>query len=606
MPHLLHATESSRVPQRFVFLDTEAHRKRVAGGEVQTWRLGVTSCVTWRHDLDDWAMPAMVDHDMPAGLWAAVIAHARPNCRTVVVAHNLGYDLRIADGLALLAANGWELEKLSLSAGHVGFDAVKDRLRLVFVDSLTVLPVGLGRLGEMCNRPKLPLPDETASDEEHYARCRKDVEILRESYLYIVDALRERDIGCWARTGASIGWSTFVRRHLDEKVFVHGDDELREVEREACYAGRTEVWRHGLLAGGQWHEWDAELAYAHVLSDESLPAYYVDKVIAPPTRYIAKTYGPWRYLCHATVSQPVPVLPTSDAHGFYHPVGTMTGWWWDVELLEAERAGAVVTIDVAHRYAARKWLETWANWIIDLVDDQRYPDTRILALAAKHWQRSLVGRSAMRYSDWTDMGDAFTSETLYQAIYDLDDGRAGTMFQCGGQRFVAWERKWWDQALPQLLSSVMAHCRVRLWRAMTIAGLDHVAYTDTDSLIVDAVGHKALEASADAGELHSLRHKGVIKGVTIKAPRWVEGTGYVRRAGVPKGAERRGESKFSGEVWEGFGESIAEGHPAAVVVSAWAGELSAVDWRRRHLAGGRTEAFTVCDGVRVDETEATG
>ena len=606
MPHLLHTTESSRVPQRFVFLDTEAHRRRVAGGEEQTWRLGVTSCVTWRHDLEDWAMPPMVDHDTPGGLWAAVVAHARPNCRTVVVAHNLGYDLRIANGLELLAANGWELEKLSLSAGHVGFDAVQGRMRIVLVDSLTVLPASLATLGEMCNRPKLPLPLESDGDEEHYARCRRDVEILREAYLYIVNALRERDLGCWARTGASIAWSTLARRHLTDKVLVHGDDELREVEREACYAGRTEAWRHGTMKRGQWHEWDYELAYAHVLSSESLPAYYVDKVVAPPVQYIAKTVGSWRYLCHARVSQPVPVLPASDEHGFYHPVGTMSGWWWDVELLEAARAGAVVTIDTAHRYAGRRWLETWANWVIDLCDDKRYPDTRVLALAAKHWQRSLVGRSAMRYRDWHEVGPAFTDETIYQPIVDLDDGTAGVMFQCGGQRFEAWDRRWWDQALPQLLSSVMAHCRVRLWRAMTVAGLDHVAYVDTDSLIVDGVGHRALLAAVELGELGSLRDKGVVGSLTIKAPRWIEGTGYVKRSGVPNGATARGQNAFAGEVWEGFGESIAEGHPSTVVVRDWQGEMTAADWRRIHVAGGRTEPFTVCDGVRVDEREATG
>lgn len=606
MAHLLHATESSRVPQRFVFLDTEAHRRRVAGGEEQTWRLGVTSCVTWRHDLDDWAMPAMVDHDTPGGLWAAVVGHARPNCRTVVVAHNLGYDLRIARGLELLVAEGWSLEKLSLSAGHVGFDAVKGRMRLVFVDSLTVLPASLATIGEMLGREKLPLPDESDDDEMHYARCRRDVEILRQAYLYVTDALRERDLGCWARTGASIGWSTFVRRHLTDKVLVHGDDELREIEREACYAGRTEAWRHGRLPRGTWHEWDHELAYAHVLSAEALPAYYVDKVLRPRLSSIGRTTDQWRWLCRATVSAPVPVLPCADEHGFYHPVGTFSGWWWDVELLEAERAGCTVQVDVAHRYAARQWLSSWANWVIDLCDDKRYPDTRILALAAKHWQRSLVGRSAMRYRDWSEVGPAFTDETLYQTIADLDDGTVGVMFQCGGQRFEAWDRRWWDQALPQLLSSVMAHCRVNLWRAMVTAGLDHVAYVDTDALIVDEVGHRALADAVASGQLGSLRDKGVVKNLTIKAPRWIEGAGYTKRAGVPNGARSTGARTFAGETWEGFGESIAGGHPDTVVVRDWQGEMVALDWRRRHVAKGRTEPYTVCDGVRVDESEETG
>jgi hypothetical protein len=59
-----------------------------------------------------------------------------------------------------------------------------------------------------------------------------------------------------------------------------------------------------------------------------------------------------------------------------------------------------VQVSSAHRYSAERWLATWAEWVIAAVDDRSTPEARIRALAAKHWQRAVVGRSAMHFRSW--------------------------------------------------------------------------------------------------------------------------------------------------------------------------------------------------------------
>lgn len=599
MPHLLHSQKTSRVPRRFVFIDTESHRATRDGIETQTWRCGVVSEVHWQSKEHQWSEPVTTDHLDPGTFWQTITRAARENARTVVVAHNLSYDLRISDALAQLDALGWDIDRITMSQGHVGFDATRGKLRLILVDSLTVLPKSNDELAKVLNLTKPKLPAERDSDETFLVRCRSDVRITMTAYLTVVDALRLGDLGCWGRSGSGIAWNTMLRRHLSDKVFVHENDAVREIEHQAAYGGRAEAWQWGKLRKGRWTEWDFELAYANVLADESLPAYLYDEVASPSLSHIRNTMGKWRHLVDATVTLEAPVLPWRDEKGVVYPVGTFRGTWWDVELLTASDEGAQITIHNALRYKGAKWLETWAHWVIDLVDDKSTPEAVVLGIAAKHWQRSLVGRSSMRYRGWEEQGDAFIHGVSYMPLADLDSGEFGACLQINGRRWEAWGRQWWDSALPQLLSAVIAHCRVNLWRAMRVAGLAHVVYVDTDALIVDAEGSQRVRKAVAAGHLGSLREKSTMTRMDIWAPRYVVAPGYTRIAGVSRGRRRIAEHVYEGQTWERFGESLQSDGGRSVRIRPVVATLDGIDWHRRHLLGGLTEAYVVADGERV-------
>ena len=604
MPHLLHEMKSTRVPRRYVFLDTEARRTRSHGVETQVWRCGVTAEIHWQSKEQQWSRPAYLEHKTPESLWQTIAEASRVDARTVVVAHNLSYDLRISDGLRILCDLGYEIEKLSLSQGHVGFDAVLDRRRLVLIDSLTVLPRSIEELAKALEMTKPPLPRDDATDAAFLKRCRADVAILMRAYLVIVDELRLKDLGCWARTGSGMAWNTFLRWHLSDKVLVHERDDIRTIEHEASHGGRAEAWQWGRLRKGTWTEYDFALAYANVLATESLPAYLYDATGPVSINHVRKTLGPWRWLIHARVRTESPVLPCKDEHGTFYPVGTFEGTWWDVELLAAIEEGAEVEILGTLRYKGSKYLETWANWVIDAVADTSTPDRQIFGIAAKHWQRSLVGRSSMRFRGWSEVGPAFLEGVSYMPLADLDAGTFGACLQINGRRWEAWQRTWWDNALPQLLSAVIAHCRVNLWQAMRTAGLEHVVYVDTDALITDSEGSRRIEAALARGELGSLRAKHRMTRLDIWAPRYVNAPGYTRIAGVPRQRTKTGEHTYTGEVWERLPEALSTGNTSSVIIKPVSIEMSAIDWHRRHLEDGTTEPYRVVDGVRIDELKA--
>jgi hypothetical protein len=519
------------------------------------------------------------------------------------MAHKLDYDLRISRGLELLPAMGWELSRPTFNGEHVTLEATKGDAKIVLADTLTLLPRGLEHVGNLLDCPKLPLPDEDGPEEEWWARCTTDVEILARAYMIVVDWLSRQDLGGWARTGPGIGWHTLLRRHMHHSVLVHGRPEVREAEAAAMYAGRAEVWRHGQLHHGPYHEWDYALAYANVCRESYLPSVLMDQVARPKLDRIERSWPTRAWLVKADVSTDVPVLPVADDIGVLWPVGTFQGWWWDVELVEAARAGAVVAPLTAWRYVAAPWLASWAEWAIGVVADDTTPEARVRALAAKHWTRTIVGRSAMRYRSWEDQGAAWSPGASYMPMLDRQSGERGACLTLGNQRWEAWGQEWWGDALPQLLGAVMARCRVNLWRSMAEAGHKHLVYMDTDSLIVDRTGHDRLKSAAAAGRLGSMRYKGSHDTLEVTAPQLVEGSTYRRLAGVPKGAQRTGHDTYDGEVWEGITTSMAEGHPGEVRIRRAQIALSGLDTRRAHLPGGATAPFTMAGGVRQARQE---
>lgn len=603
--HYLRPSKGTRVPRRYVFFDTEAHRAKRGPVETQTWRCGATYALRWSKSTNRWSDPEIGAHSEPEGLWRTITGWARKDSRTVVVAHNLAYDLRIAKAFEVLPALGWKLGRPVLAGDHVSVDAECEGRKLCFVDSRTYLPHSLEVIAARLGMTKPALPGEDDAPAIWAARCRADVEILAAAYMAIVDWLLDQDLGNWGRTGPATGWSVMLRSFLTDKVLVHARADVRDLEAKAMYAGRAETWRWGKLHGGPWHVWDYANAYAEVCRDVALPAILRGEVRGAQVKTFERYTGQYCYLAEATVTLDRPALPCADANGVFWPVGTVQGWWWDVELLLAAKLGARVKVHRAWKYTAAPWLASWGDWVVGQVGAQATGVDRIRATAAKHWARSVIGRSSMRFWDFHSWGDAYVPGAGYAPITNMDSGAEGAMVTMGGQRWEAWERTWWEQALPQLLSYVMAVSRVRLWDAMEVAGFDNVVWCHTDCVVVSPLGHERLLAATSKGELGSLRYKSEQKSFTPMTPYLVDGSTYRVRAGVPRKTWQDSAGNEVGERWESLEKALATGHTSAVLVVEAIFSPDLTDTRRVHLPDGSTAAYTVSNGVRDPAIAAT-
>lgn len=590
--HYVTHNKVTRVPRAHIYLDSEAYRTETRFGETQTFRLAVTAYDRKTHGGDNWRPREWADHVTTESVWSWVDAHTQARARTVLVAHNLAYDLRLCDAFTWFPAHGWTLKGVRLAERQAWATWTNGGRTLAMVDSLSWVALSLERVGELCEIAKLPLPPWDDSDDAWFARCRRDVEILADMWRRIVGWLSADDLGNFKPTGAGQAWAAYRHRFAGARLFVHDNDDARDAERESVYAGRCEAWRHGNVTGGPFYEWDFDNAYARIGVSTDLPIKLVGES-AGRNIATAKARGrTYATLVQATVTTDVPTLPTRTKEGICWPVGTFTGTWWDNEIALAREHGARVEIERSWVYRTAPALKDFCEWVLDAIAPTNTATDPILRVVLKHWGRALIGRTAAQWSKMETCGRSDTPNVSFGPCVNVSTGQRFDLMQLGTQLIRFTDRKENPDAMVSVMAYVMAQARVNLWHAMNVAKLDRVVYVDTDSLWVDARG----DANLRAANIPSLRVKKETNALEIFGPRALRHGDVLVAAGIPKGARKTGEREFEGEVWQGLPTALRTSSADRVQVTRRLFHIRGTDHRREHLPYGKTAAIVV-DGA---------
>jgi len=417
--------------------------------------------------------------------------------------------------------------------------------------------------------------------------------IMRTAMMQIWDWVEGEDLGTWQRSGAGQAWSTWRHKFMTHQVVVHDSFEARAAEEASTTTGRCEAWRHGDQEGGPWFEWDLPLAYARICAETLLPSTYVGWIKRVHGASVFAAHEGERRLWHLEVETEQPVLPVRHEDGILWPVGRFSGWWWDHELTELERASTIVEAIECHVYRATPALKAWAEWCIRIVEDPAESETPAIQAAVKHMSRAIVGRFAARYRVWEPFGDTPDEEIALVPVWDHDAGIPGELLMLHHEAWWSDHRELGRDACPAIQSAIMAECRIRLWRCMQAAGLEVICYVDTDGLIVNYRGNNNLLAMKDEQALWGLRQKRTITELRVDGPRQLLVDGQLRYAGIPKRSRHIEGQSWADERFESLEQSLKRGSPTSVSVAPWVWQAVGVDRRRVHLADGSTETRRV-------------
>ena len=582
--HYVRHNKITSIPRNFIYIDSEARRTEHGAGEMQTFRLAVASHDKRRHDKKDWAPRETDVFHRTFDLWVWIDERTQSRARTVVVAHNLAYDVRITNALTHLPELGWSLKRIAFGHGRMWCSWRRGDRTLVLVDSMSWVPIALERLGEMVEIPKLPLPAWDDTDAAWEARCRRDVEILAAVWRLLMDWVKLNDLGNWKPTGAGQSWAAYRHRFMHERLLAHDDEGARVAERRAAWTGRCEVWQHGKPRGGPFSEWDYSAAYAHVGLDAEVPIRLVGQssnVTIEQWRRMTKKYA---VLAECTITTDVPTAPAEINGRIAWPIGTFTTTLWENEIELSIRHGAHVTVQRVWWYKRAPALHDFNRWVLAHFDSRCGNLDPVVVCAAKHWSRALVGRFGARWSEWETYGDNPGLDLGITEVIDATEGTRWNMLTIGDACKRETELTDAADSVVSIMSWVMAECRVRLWRLCELAGADNVIYMDTDAVIVNAAGTERIRGA----DVPNLALKGKWATVEMLGPRQIILSGQLKAAGVPKGAVKIAPGVYEAIVWTELGTSLRTGTSDRVEVSPRRVKVSGVDARREHLAGGRT------------------
>lgn len=587
--HNIRHNETTRIPRKHVFIDTESRPRKTKTGSVQKWRLGVAWFREGRKGSpyrDRWA-----NYETPRAMWSDITKYCGDKGRTVLWAHNLGYDVRIGEAFKHLPVLGWRITGHNIAPRGTWLEWRRGNATLCMADSTSVFATSIAKLGAMFGIGKVAIEMDSEDKPRWLERCRVDVRILGTAMCEYMAWLESDDMGNWQLTGSSQSWAAFRHKFLTHKLTVHDDERALAAERRAMWTGRCEAYWHGELKSEQVYEFDFANSYPRIARDYTVPV----KLLGPmPRGYDWRKVAGSKHsamLCHVHVKTSAPVVPTLNDGRILWPVGEFDTTLWDVEILAAIKAGATITVQEGWIYRKAPALKAWAEWILAQL---KRPDSDVPAWQKsilKHWSRALIGRLAMTYSQWEDYAQAPTNDVMRARMYDSSTGKECEIMQIGGAIFRDCGRAEWTHSMPMITGYVQAIARTQLWDILSMVPERTAIYADTDSILCTETGLAAMEKAASEYTAADLRLKRVWRGFAVYGPRQIVTGERVRVSGIPIRSVQVDKRTFRGEIWDTLPGALRKGALDTVVTRDREWTINGTDHRREGNGFGWTQPF---------------
>lgn len=529
----------------------------------------------------------------PERLWRDVSAATSARKSSYLWTHDLTATLRVTDALNWLPALGWTLTAFSLNPGAPWMAWRRGEHTLKLIDCASIWPGGLASIAKLFGEARRDIEASESSPLAWLAAARQDRHILATAVRKYVDWIRRDGLGNLAVTGNGQAWAAFRRRFLTHGVLVHDDEELHQVERAAMWTGRCEAYWHGTLGVINVSEWDFSKAHTRLTADLSLPTYPHDEVGPGADPHWLLHDPKYAALAEVEVEVSKPLVPTRYGDHIAWPVGRFTTTLWQPELELLARHGAIRRVVRGWRYRTAPVLQAWSTWILGLLDAEGDDVPAWQKEIARRWGNVMVGRFAMRYPQWDEIGQPLTPDAFCMPYYNLDTGEESMLMQVGRTLWLQQGTSAPHDSAPAVTGYVMSAMRVKLWSVMEQLPARALLYVDTDSMLVaeSMTGHMEAIARTEAGR--GLRLKRSWDGMAIYGPRQVVVGEHARVAGLPKNARRTGRNSWDGEVTESLTSALAGRSPDAVRSSSKQWILEGTDVRRQGHGLGWTTPFVV-------------
>lgn len=566
IPHRIRPNASSALPTRIVLVDTETQGVAVRPN-LEEHRLRLFSALYWQRpgnktpEREEWRRGT--DR---AQFWEWVERRVTAGKRLLVYAHNAHFDLQALGGVQELARRGWTVTKPVIDSERVILRVERAGSSMLWLDSYNFFPAPLELAAELLGLDYVALPARDADAEEWQRRCDNDVRILRALVGAWLKLVGSNDLGHFSPTLASQALHAYRHRFMEHEILVGSRIERPALERAAYMGARTEAWTVGRLSAGPYTLLDVNSAFAAVMGRELYPRAlrYVRRRTSK--RDLLQIVERDLAIARVQLTTPLPIYPTHHQERLVFPVGTFVTTLTTPELRDALHRNVIDRVDECAVYDGAPIFAKWVREIYALRIRYREQGRRLEEGLVNAMLKALYGKFGELRRSWVKVADEPELQDEIWTEQDLDAGRERIYRRLGG---VVHEREIGEDAynaFPAIPAHVTAHARLLLWRYAHAAGVEHVHYMDTDSLIVDAAGRAALERYIDPATIGRLKIVDEADVVEIRGPKDYTFGERTRRKGIRPDAELTPEGKYRQREFLGLSAQLRMGHAGGPLV----------------------------------------
>jgi hypothetical protein len=551
-PHWLQVGGATKTPGVIVSFDTETEPQTRDGTEYLTLRCWDAIV---RHRPPGAVRGGQTMHwdgEQAGELADVLVAAAGVNGEAWAFAHNAGFDLTVTSLPMVLADRGWKPVFVNLGDETCVFVLESDAGRLVITDTWSWLRCSLATAAKDVGMRKVKLPDDDDTLAAWHRRCKHDVEILDRLLEELLAWWDTQQLGSFAVTGASCGWRAMRSMIPAKSILVGAQPPRTQLERDAIFGGRKEVWQVGRIQGRNIEDWD--LAAAHLTTVAHLPM---------PTRPLR----PGRLTASLDA-----LAPPDGLGGIFRvevvtrtpccPVRAGDEVWWPVgrfrtTLTSPELAGVLEQADRV-RVLGGEWywlddaLKGWAQWCAELQAQHDTVVPRVAKRVAKSWGRAVPGRFALRTSELIGERPATHLGWKLETGHDLDTGEELEIITYGGVERVYRRDQDGADVNPAILAYVEGYVRRAMGQTIAAREPALLLQCNTDGWWEIRAGRSGEDPAGAVPAPYRAVRKATSRDVTVYGPNHLSSKDDRRLAGVPKDAAQRLDGAFVWQDWPGL------------------------------------------------------
>jgi DNA polymerase type B, organellar and viral len=292
------------------------------------------------------------------------------------------------------------------------------------------------------------------------------------------------------------GTANRIWRHDSNQhgVHCHADPLVLQLERDAHVGGRCECYRLGKLPGN-WYVYDIRSCYGGVMRDELLPVELLGSTRAPDSDDLANWIPHSAAIARVMIETDTADYPVALDDRVIYPTGRFFTTLCGHELRHAWVCGRVRGVTAIAWYRMAPALREFAI-MVNLYRKKYYTvHGGTIAQAAKSLLVSITGRVGQRMRCWQTNPLGVAPKLWGEWTLRADDGTLTTRRSIAGvvQDLVTGDYA--PDAVPSIAVWIQSYARDRLRRVMSVIGREHIAYCDTDCVIVDEAGHRFMQSN---------------------------------------------------------------------------------------------------------------
>lgn len=620
IPHVIKTKKGSHQPSSFLFFDTETQDDKQSGDvDSQHHRLWFGCYWCFRYE---GAKPTRqkrgVFHSAD-DFWKVVksrLDKARP---LYVMAHNLGFDLTSVDFWNTAEEQGFNATYYVLEDPPLMISGELDGCRVVFLDTFNYWKSSVSAMGDSLGIPKKDFARSILTLKDAIPYCHRDVEIIANQVVKLLDFLNDNDLGTFGISAASLSMNIYKARFMNHKIFVHDRNSVLMLERASYYGGLVLNYYVGEVTDRKLYHYDVNSLYPSVMRN-LYPTKLVWSGNDVPLNFPMFADKILGFIATVDLSSAVVTYPKRHAKKMCEVVGRVTTTLAGLEFATAITNGHVKKIHCMAAYELAPIMLDYVDYFWALRKQYKEAGDKVNEQFVKLMMNSLYGKFGMLGHQWIDYHHSVLC-TIYEYygvempdIYADDDYVPSISGTC-----QAWNAKGLakpinlryvtgkmqiqvptgehSESFCAIASFVTSYARCKLRSLIAKAGLRQVYYCDTDSLFVTELGHKRLSQSGEVNpnELGKLKLEGTADYALFNGPKDYIFGEVCKLKGISKRAKLLDDGRYEQLQFEGIKSILKRGGEAYIEIKTIRKKLTR-QYTKGDVAGnGWTSPFKLTD-----------